>query len=161
MDIHKAFQIGAQRLAEDNCRYADIHKAHGIDQAHWDLLTSSEYWTAEESRQIRPIIQAVAEASMTIASMPALPLPGHYLAALIAHVVKPVNQLIACTKVPETYDAITAAGLDKETELQTMTYQQMTGLVMAYSGGYVGEPAKGRLPKDLKQIVQKEIQNVG
>lgn len=156
MDIHKAFQVGAQKLAANQCEFTTLHKTHGIEEHQWKLLTSKEYWSPDETRQMRSIIASVCEISMTIAGMPAIPLPGQYVAALIAEVVSPVNRLLACTKVPDTFDALAASGLMSTFEVKPMTYEQMSALVLAYSGGFPGEPPAHKLPKDVKEQMKQE-----
>lgn len=151
MDIHRAFRQGAQKLAHANCEYTTLHKSHGIEEHQWKLLTQEEYWSPDESRQMRSLLASVIEVSMTIAGMPAIPLPGQYVAAVIAEVVAPVNRLIACTKAPDTFDALAASGLTGTYEVKPMTSQQLMGLVIAYSGNYNREPMAHRLPGEVKE----------
>ena len=153
MDLHSAFKIGARRIAKDDKQYTDLHKAHGIEQAHWELLTQGEYWTPDQSRAIRSILANVIEVSMTIAGMPAIPLPGQYVAALIAEVVAPCNYMIAAVKAPDTFDATDASGLLGGAEVRTMEYQQLMALVIAYAGGYGEEPHGHQLPRSVKEKV--------
>lgn len=156
MDIHKAFRHGAQILAKDHCKYTALHKGHGIDQAHWDLLTQDEYWSPDQVRQIRSILANVVEVSMTIAGMPAIPLPGHYTAALIAEVVSPQNRFLACTKAPSTFDAEAAAGITMPHEIKPMPFEQLAALMLAYSGGFPSEPPSQKLPKIVDEQMTKE-----
>lgn len=156
MDIHRAFQHGAQILAKDNRKYTSLHKGHGIDESHWDLLTQSEYWSPDQARQMRSILASVAEVSMTIAGMPAVALPGQYMAALIAEVVAPANRLLACTKAPDTFDADAASGIMGTHVVKDMSFQQLMALVIAYSGGFPGEPLAHKLPKDVSEVMKKE-----
>lgn len=156
MDIHRAFRQGAKKLAESENRYSDLHKSHGIEEHHWQLLTQDEYWTPEQARQIRAILAAVAEVSLTIAGMPAVALPGHYVAALISEVVAPPNRLLACMKAPETFNAVDAAGIEATFEVKPMNYEQLMSLVLLYSGGYGAEPSVHRLPKTIEAQVEKQ-----
>ena len=158
MDIHSAFRVGAQRLAAHQCKYTTLHKTHGIEEHHWKLLTQDEYWSPDETRQMRNVIAGVVEASMTIAGMPAIPLPGHYVAALIAEVVAPVNRMLACTKAPDTFDAVIASGLDQTHEVKEMSVQQLMALVIAYSGDLKKEPQAHKLPKSTRKVVAEENQ---
>ena len=155
MDIHKAFQHGAQILAKDQNKYTALHKGHGIDQHHWDILTQDEYWSPDQSRQMRSILASIAEVSMTIAGMPAIPLPGHYIAALIAEVVAPCNRMMACVKAPDTFDADIASGILGTHEIKDMSVQQLMSLVLAYSGGFPGEPPAHRLPPEVKETIKR------
>ena len=156
MDIHRAFQHGAQILAAGNREYTTLHKAHGIEENHWDLLTQGEYWSPDQARQIRSILASVIEVSMTIAGMPAIPMPGQYCAAVIAEVVSPPNRFRACTKAPDTFDAIAASGLLSTHEVKPMTVQQLMALVIVYSAGFTGEPNAHRLPKEVREPMRKE-----
>lgn len=155
MDIHKAFRHGAQILAKAQCEYTSLHKGHGIDQAHWDLLTQGEYWSPDQARQIRSVLANILEVSMTIAGMPAIPLPGQYTAALIAEIVSPANRLLACTKAPDTFDAEAASGLTETHSVKPMGIQQLMSIVIAYSGSYENEPAAHVLPMDIKSHMKK------
>lgn len=156
MDIHSAFQLGAKVLAKNSCEYSQLHKSHGIELSHWELLTQDEFWTPDQARQIRTILASVIEVSMTIAGMPAMPLPGQYTAAVIAEVVSPLNRMVACTKAPDTFDADIASGILTTHEIKDMTVQQLMALVIAYSGGYPGEPPAHKLPKDTADMIRQE-----
>lgn len=155
MDIHKAFRVGAQQLAANQCRYTSLHKTHGIEEHHWDLLTQSEYWSPDQARAMRSILASVCEASMTIAGMPAVPLPGQYVAAVIAEIVAPVNRLLACVKAPDTFDAYMASGLERTHEVKPMSREQLQGLVIAYSGGLAKEPNAHKLPSEIKEQMKE------
>lgn len=159
VDLHSAFKIGARRIAKDEKRYTDLHKSHGIEQAHWELLTQREYWTPDQSRAVRSVLANVIEVSMTIAGMPAVPLPGQYVAALIAEVVSPCNYMIAAVKAPDTFDATDASGLTGGSEVRTMEYQQLMALVLAYAGGYGDEPAGHMLPSTVEEAVKEANQS--
>lgn len=156
MNIHDSFTLGAKILARENCKYTTLHKSHGIEEGHWDLLTQGEFWTPDQARQIRTILAGVLEVSMTIAGMPAIPLPGQYTAAVIASVVSPMNRMVACTKAPDTFDAISASGLVSTHEIKPMSSEQLMSLVIAYSGGLTEEPPAHILPKALSDQIQKE-----
>lgn len=158
MDIHEAFKIGAKKLAYESCKYTDLHKGHGIEEHHWLLFTQEENWTQDQLRQVRSILATVLEVSMTIAGMPAIPLPGQYAAAVIAECVAPCNRFLACQRVPDTFDAMDASGLLRTHEVKTMSVQQLMALVLAYSGGFPGEPGNLRLPREIAEqmIVENE-----
>jgi hypothetical protein len=159
VDLHAAFKVGAKKIAQHDRQYTELHKAHGIEQAHWDLLTQKEYWTPDQSRGIRSVLANVIEVSMTIAGLPAIPLPGQYVAALISEVVSPCNYLVAAIKAPDTFDATDATGLMKEVEIRTMEPQQMMALVIAYAGDYTREPPGEVLPQQVSVKVQEANQS--
>lgn len=155
MDIHKAFQHGARILAKEECRYTTLHKGHGIEEHHWLLITQHEYWSPDQARQIRAILASVLEVSLTIAGMPAIPLPGQYVASVISEVVAPPNRMLACIKAPDTFDAVAASGIMGTHEVKPMSSQQLMGLVLVYSGGFTGEPPGQRLPPEVKEVIKK------
>ena len=149
MDIHKAFQYGAKKLAAAQGAYTDLHKGHGIEEHEWKILTQEEYWSADQARMMRATMSNVVEVSMTIAGMPAIPMPGQYVAAVIAEVVAPPNRMLACMKAPDTFDAADASGLLTTHEVKEMSKEQLMSLVLAYSGDLTGEPPAHRLPKQM------------
>lgn len=155
-DIHMCFRRGAEELARGQA-YGSVHRSHGLLEADWDLLTQDEPWTPEQARRCRSVIASVCEVSLTIAGMPPVPLPGHYVAAVIAICVGPANRLVACHKVPETFDAVAATGIHSQFEVRPMRPEQMMSLVLAYSGGMGAEPPMHRLKGDVVEIVKKEI----
>ena len=155
MDIHRAFRLGAEQLARDGCKYTDLHKSHGMDEHHWTLLTQDEAWTPDQARQMRSILASAIEISMTIAGMPAVPMPGQYAAATIAIIVSPINRMIAAMKCPDTFDADAASGLLGTSEVKEMSKEQLMALVLAYSGGYPDEPPAHKLPEEVTEAVKQ------
>jgi len=156
LDVHMIFRRGAEELARGQS-YGSVHRSHGLLEADWDLLTQDEHWTPEQARRCRSVLASVCEVALTIAGMPAVPLPGQYVAAVIAIVVGPANRLVACMKVPETFDAVAASGLHTEFEIRPMKPEQMIALVLAYSGGMGGEPPMHRLNAEVVEIIKKEV----
>jgi hypothetical protein len=155
LDIHRAFRYGAEQLVHAQYEYTELHKGHGIDEFQWKVLTQDEYWTPNQARDMRAVLANVLEVSLTIAGMPAIPLPGQYIAALIAIVVKPANRIVACSKSPDTYDAVKASGLLDEVVVEPMRVEQLISLVMAYSGGVGAEPQATKLPAEVGQAMKK------
>ena len=156
MDLHVAFKVGARKLAEADRQYTELHKAHGIEETHGKLLTQEEYWTPDQARAIRSILASVVEVSMTIAGMPPIPMPGQYVAAVIAVIVAPCNRMVACVKAPDTFDASDASGLLGTSEVKDMPPQQLMALVLAYSGDYAAEPKAHLLPPEIVESVSRE-----
>lgn len=153
-DLHTSFRLGAQSLVIGQSQYREIHRSHGISQADWDLLTQTAPWTPEQVRQVRSILAAVIEVCMTIAGLPPVPLPGQYAAAVIAIIVSPANRFLAAQKVPETFDAVAASGLEGKVEIKPVRQETMFGLVLAYSGGFGGQPLE-RLPVEVNEERKK------
>jgi hypothetical protein len=159
MNLHDAFMIGALQLAKDQKAYSDLHKSHGIEETHWNLITQKEYWTPDQQRAVRSILANVLEISMTIAGMPPVPLPGQYVAAVIATVVSPCNRMVAAMKAPDSFDAFDASGLiggEHKDEPDKMKFQQLISLVIAYSAGYRGEPMSQRMEPKIAELVEAE-----
>jgi hypothetical protein len=155
MNVHDAFMIGAMKIAQNEKKYMDLHKSHGIEQSHWELITQEEYWTSDQARAVRSILANVVEVSMTIAGIPPTQLPGQYVAAVIATVVAPCNYMVASIKAPDTFDALDTSGVMAMVPEQPkpMTAQQIMSLVIAYAGGYKGEPTNTRLPKQMAEVI--------
>jgi len=155
LDIHRSFQIGAEKLADSGNRYTNLHKSHGIEQHQWDILTQKEYWSPEQARSMRSNLANIVEVAMTIAGMPAIPLPGQYVAAVIAAIVAPCNWMVAATKAPDTFDALDASGMLGGSKVKDMTVQQLQSLIMCYGGALTGEPGAHRLPKSVGEAVKE------
>lgn len=144
-------------LARDGLQYGEIHRAHGISQADWKLITQEEFWTPEQYRSVRSLLANVVEVSMTVAGLPSVPLPGQYVAAVIAICVSPCNRIMAAQKAPDTYDAVVASGLQETFQVRPMPREQMVSLVLAYSGGFGGEPPMQRLNAEVVEMARKEV----
>jgi hypothetical protein len=153
-ELHKSFRLGAETLTRGGIKYTELHRSHGITAADWDLLTQDEPWTPEQVRQVRSILASIIEVCMTIAGLPPVPLPGQYAAACIAIIVSPSNRFLAAQKVPETFDAVAASGLEGAVDIKPVRQETMFSLVLAYSGGYGGEPME-RLHDDVNEARKK------
>ena len=152
MDLHKSFRMGAELLA--GSQYAKLHKEFGIAETDWLLITQEEHWTPSQQRTARAVIAQVVEVALQVSGMPPVPLPAQYVAAVIAIVVAPANRLVAAMKAPDTFDAFQASGLAQTVEVVPASREQMMSLVMAYSGGFGGEPAQ-RIDPSIVQLVKK------
>lgn len=156
-DIHEAFKTGARLLVVSNAgKYGDMHRAHGITPEEWKLLTQVEYWTPDQARSIRSVLANIIEVCLTISGMPAIALPGQYAAAVIASVVSPANRMVACMKVPDTFDAWSASGILGPVEIRPMSAEQLLSLVILYSADFPGEP-QIRLPREVGEVKKKEL----
>jgi len=138
--MFEMFKAASVSIAE--ATFSTIHAQYGINPAHHELLTQPEPWNQDQASQVRGILSDYVNISCTIAGIPADPLPGHYVAALIARVVAPANWLVAATRAPDTFDALAASGIEGRTEVRPFSRQQMISLVMLYAGGYNLEVVK-------------------
>jgi hypothetical protein len=155
-DLHRSFRLGAETLTRNMCKYTELHRSHGIMQTDWELLTQEEHWTPEQTRQVRSILASVIEVCMTIGGLPPVPLPGQYAAAVIAICVAPSNRFLAAARVPDTFDAAAASGLQGKMEIKKCDQEQIMGLVMAYSGGYGGAEPMPRLNEEINEMRKKD-----
>jgi hypothetical protein len=147
MKMFHIFKTAVVTLAQE---YGEQHAGYGISPQDWTLLTQKELWNSDQRSQVRGILSEITNVACTIGGIPAIPLPGQFVAALIAHVVSPANYFVASTRAPDTYDALLASGLQGKVNIQPMTQQQMLSLVLAYSGGFMDEPTKSdTLESDL------------
>jgi len=153
-DLHGSFRLGAETLARAGTKYTELHRSHGITQTDWELLSQEDPWTPQEARQVRTILASVIEVCLTISGLPPVPLPGQYAAAVIAVVVAPANRFLAAQKVPDTFDAAEASGLQGTMAIRPMKAEQMFSLVLAYSGGFGGEPMP-RLVSEVNEMRKK------
>ena len=156
MDIHKAFRIGAQRIAANECEYTTLHKSHGLELSDWELLIQKEYWSADQAKKIRSILAAAVEVSLTIANIPPGPLPGQYVAAVIAEIVAPPNRMVACHKAPDTFDAASALEEQDMINVKPVNVYKLQALVLLYSGEYDNEYPPDRLPREIGEQMKEE-----
>ena len=154
-DLHRAFRSGAEILVGRT--YGSLHAEYGISQVDWELITQDRMWTPQEATMARAILAQVTEVSLTIAGIPPTTLPVQYVAAVIAIIVSPANRMVACLKAPDTFDGVMASGLKGAVEVQPAERETIMGLVMAYSGGFGGEPMP-RLDPEVAEM-RKENAN--
>lgn len=133
MNHFDIFKIGAKGLVIPTMEYSSVHQMHGLSQEDWDLLTQAEPWTITHRQKARSLIAECVNISLTIAGLPAQPLPAQYVAAVISYVVSPANRLVAAMRAPETFDGVAASGLLGGQEVEPVTSEQMVSLVIAYS----------------------------
>ena len=96
---------------------------------------------------------------MTLAGMPAAPLPAHYVAAVVVKLVAPCNRLVAAQRTPEAYDAMSASGHKQSIAIEMVPQETMISLVMAYSSGVIDgvtTPLYGERADDEEKIAKAE-----
>lgn len=143
-DVAKMMAVGAYELARFGAAHTPKHAAAGFSAAEWELLTSREPWGPTEGKNVRSILAEAVNVSLTMAGLPAVPMPAEYVAAVIYVLVAPVNRMVAASRAPEAYDAVKASGLAAPVEIEAVRQETMMSLVQAYSSGYLTDPGTGR-----------------
>jgi hypothetical protein len=128
--ISKKFGLGARVLAEAT---ATVRNRVGISPDIWKFIQSDQPWLEDETARVPGYLQTLCNGSLTIAGLPQMMLPGHYIAMIICTHVSPVNRMTAAVCAPRAYDAISASGLIGKNEVTPMTQEQMLALVTYFS----------------------------
>lgn len=147
------FLNGADKLAACPKCYGPIQQAAGFTEDEWNRLTSTECWTQAEQRKIKSDLSSAVSISMAIAGLPATPLPGAYVAAVICKLVAPCNRLLAAASAPESFDCVSALGLRATSEVVTTTREQMYALVTLFSAEDYSSLENAKVDGDLKKSV--------
>lgn len=136
--FHQLFLLGANRLATMDLQYGPEQQEAGFTQEEWLLLTQEECWSKAQQMQMPTIISALVSITLRIGGLPAIPLPGAFVAACICKVVQPCNRLLAAASAPESFDAMSAAGLTAESQKIITSKEQMYALVVYFSSAEYG-----------------------
>ena len=135
MDVMHMMAAGAQAMVDFGETHTAKHSAVGFSRADWDLLRQPEPWSPAERRRVKSVLSEACNLTLELSGLPAEPLPGQYVAAVIVRLVRPANWLVACHRAPETYDAVSASGLVGPSDIRPWTVEEMISLVMAYASG--------------------------
>lgn len=127
------FLLGANELAVTGLEYGPAQQAAGFTQDEWLLLTAEECWTKAEQMQMPSILSNCVSITLRTAGLPAVPLPGAYVAAVICKLISPCNRLVAAASAPESFDVMSAVGLTGESVKLITTKEQMYALVVYFS----------------------------
>ena len=148
------FDQGARIIESYDEKFGPKHISAGLTEYNWDLLRQDDIWNADQAADVRLVIIEAINASLTVAGIPAGPMPGHYVAAVIARLVQPCNWLVACHRVPETYNATGASGAALICEIRPMDVKQLMSLVLVYAArdrAVQGPPGKLELPEGFEK----------
>lgn len=129
--------VGAATLAREGFAYSKRYKDIGFSEAEWKLLTQETPWTRAERVRVKSLLMEAVNASLTLAGIPAGPLPAEYVAAIIAKVVHPSNRLAAANRAPEAYEASRASGLKEPVKIEMVPRETMVSLVTLYTGNRI------------------------
>lgn len=127
------FLLGANELATMGVAYGPDQQAAGFTQDEWTLLTQPECWTKAEQRKLKTVIQNAVSITLAVAGLPAVPLPGAFVAAVICKLCASCNRLVACMSAPESFDVMSAAGISANSVEIITTREQMMALVVYFS----------------------------
>lgn len=132
------FLLGANELATHTQEYGPEQQAAGFTKDEWDLLTADECWSKSEQMKIPSILSSAVSITLRTAGLPPVPLPGAYVAAVICKLVHSCNRLVAAASAPESFDVLSAVGLNSETKTIITTKEQMYSLVVYFSSAQFG-----------------------
>lgn len=141
------FNAGAYQMADYSATYGTLQQSAGFSQEDWDLLTDPECWSLSQQRKVHSVLAEAVSISMRVAGLQPTNLPGAYVAAVICRLVAPCNRLVAASRAPRSFDAMTASGIAGPSEVVETTPEQMMGLVCLFSEDFSGldrfEPEDG------------------
>lgn len=156
MDLRELIGVGARALAKWGKQHTQVHAAAGFSAAEWKPLTQQTPWTAEERKRVRSCLAELVNVSLTMAGLPAMPMPSQYVAMLICEVVAEPNRYVAATRAPESFDAYDASGLAGPAVMRVVETWQMLALVTAYSSGtYLEGPAPALETEEMNELHKK------
>lgn len=144
--VMKAFTRAMRALATSYSEFNQDIAAAGVTETSWNLLISERIWTQKDGHAAISALMALYERAHTIAGIQKEALPGQFVAAIIAQLVSPGNWYTAVRLVPDTWDAIAAAGVNGPPEIKPMEKTQILSLVALYAGEWEGEPDEHMLP---------------
>jgi hypothetical protein len=156
MQIFQLFRQGAAHLVTATMAYTEVHQLHGLSAEDWDLVTKKEPWNIEERKRVKSVIAECVTISLTIAGLPAMALPGQYVAAVIACIVSPANLLVAAVRAPDAFDGVKASGIEGDFKIEPMPAEQMISLVTAYASAEFREPIGLSIPRSISDEAVKE-----
>lgn len=151
------FQMGANKLATAPQEFGAVQKAAGFTQDEWELLTTDEGWTQAERMKLKTLISNAVSITLTTAGLPAVPLPGAYVAAVICHLVAPCNRLVAAAAAPESFDALSAVGIHTVSTKVITTQEQMYALVLYFSSDDYEALSSFKISEEIEEAVAHAI----
>lgn len=151
--FHQLFLLGSNMLAVAGKVFGEVQQAAGFNKEEWDLLCLESCWTPAERMKMPSILANAISITLRTAGLPPVPLPGAYVAAVICKLVAPCNRLVAAAVAPESFDAMSAAGLTQEPVKIITTKEQMYSLVTYFSSAAYGALESFRLDEITEEAV--------
>ncbi len=131
--FQQLFLLGANELATMDIDYGPQQQAAGFTMEEWDLLTTDTCWTKAEQMKLPSMLSNMVSITLRTAGLPAVPLPGAFIAACICKIIAPCNRLVAASSAPESFDVMSAAGIARESVQVITTREQMLALVVYFT----------------------------
>lgn len=153
------FLLGANALVATGTVYGPDQQAAGFTEEEWDTLTSTTCWTKSEIMKIPSILSAAVSITLRIGGLPAVPLPGAFVAATICKLVAPCNRLLAAANAPESFDAMSASGITGDPVEIITTKQQMYSLVTYFSSAQFGALENITLSAAVQEVILEQQTN--
>lgn len=156
--FHQLFTLGANLLATMPIQFGSEQQAAGFTKDEWDLLTQKKCWNNEEVQKLPTLINSLVSITLRIGGLPSTPLPGAYVAASICSIIAPCNRFLAASAAPESYDAMSASGIQTTSEIITTSREQMYALVTYFTSAEFGALSSFRLNDEIEDaVIQAQI----
>lgn len=137
--FHQLFLLGANQLAASIPEgYGPTQVEAGFTEEEWNLLQSPTMWSKAEQMKVASVIQNACSICCRVAGLPAIPLPGAFVAATICKLIPAHNRILAAVNAPENFDVRSAAGLDSAAVQELTPTWQMIALVTYFSSAEFG-----------------------
>lgn len=154
--FHQLFLLGADELAAAPIEYGEMHQTAGFTKDDWDLLSQKECWTPAQVMNLPTLINTLVSITLKIGGLPAVPLPGAFVAASICKNIAPCNRLLAAASAPESFDAMSASGILGASVKTITSKEQMYALVIYMSSADYGALSSFRLNDEIEDAVIAE-----
>lgn len=151
--FQQLFLLGANQLVASGTEYGPDQQAAGFTQEEWELLTQPECWSKAQQMKIPSVLSAAVSITLRIGGLPAVPLPGAFVAATICKLVSPCNRFLAAASSPESFDALSASGITGEPVQIITTKEQMYALVTYFSSAEFGALENIALEAAVQELV--------
>lgn len=136
--FQQLFLLGANALWTMAIEYGVEQQEAGFSKEDWDLLVQAECWNNSERMKVASVLGNAVSITLRVAGLPAVALPGAFVAAVICKLCAPCNRLVAAMMAPESFDAMSAVGLTGESKDIITSKNQMLALVVYFSSAQFG-----------------------
>lgn len=151
--FQQLFLLGANQLVASGTAYGPDQQAAGFTQEEWELLTQPECWTKAQQMKVPSVLAAAVSITLRVAGLPAIPLPGAFVAATICKMCAPCNRIVAAASSPESFDVMSASGITGDPVEIITTKRQMYSLVTYFSSAEYGALENVVLEAAAEQVI--------